>query len=248
VIDPTAMLEQLPAYIPAAVITICSCFLGFWMFGLVRALRRRGAADVAKPTLTVAGALLAWLAFQGLIAFRGFYLDLPQSPAKLLLLVGPPLAAVAILLLTPRTRILLDAVPLGLLTYMHAIRLPVELVLWELYRHDAIPRVMTFGGRNPDVFIGLTAPVVGYVCVTSPLVPPRVALIWHAIGLLFLANVSTLFFLSVPTPFQVLHGDHANIALLYFPFVWVPSFGVPTTFLAHVVAIRRLWGTPNNGA
>ena len=34
--------------------------------------------------------------------------------------------------------------------------------------------------------------------------------------------------------------DHPNIALFYFPFIWLPCFIVPTALFAHLVNIRKL--------
>ncbi|HVF96549.1 MAG TPA: hypothetical protein VM871_04480, partial [Flavisolibacter sp.] len=34
--------------------------------------------------------------------------------------------------------------------------------------------------------------------------------------------------------------DQPNIAVLYFPFIWLPSFIVPVVLLSHLVCIRQL--------
>jgi hypothetical protein len=35
--------------------------------------------------------------------------------------------------------------------------------------------------------------------------------------------------------------DQPNIAILYFPFVWLPSVVVPGVLLAHLVSLRKLF-------
>jgi hypothetical protein len=242
------MIAGLPQYIPIAVTLICSYFLALWLLTSHSSLHQLHRQDATRVTLTLGGVLVLWLAFQGLLAWQGFYSDAPNPYPRLFLAIGPPLTSIPILLILPSVNAVLNVVSLSLLTKMHLIRIPVELVLWSLFRSEKIPKLMTFAGANPDILVGLSAPVVGYLCFTKRVVPLKFALVWHLIGLACLSNVSLLFLLSVPSPYQLLHGDHPNRALLYFPFIWVLSFGVPTTFLAHLIAIKRLWRTPHTGA
>jgi len=46
--------------------------------------------------------------------------------------------------------------------------------------------------------------------------------------------------LSVPTPIQQFAFDQPNIAILYFPFTWLPCFIVPAVLLSHIVSIKKL--------
>jgi len=39
---------------------------------------------------------------------------------------------------------------------------------------------------------------------------------------------------------QLFAFDQPNIAILYFPFVWLPSFIVMTVLFSHLISIRRL--------
>ena len=48
-------------------------------------------------------------------------------------------------------------------TFLHTVRLPIEIILLELYLNKMIPQLMTFEGRNFDVVLGITAPIVGYL-------------------------------------------------------------------------------------
>ena len=65
-------------------------------------------------------------------------------------------------------------------------------------------------------------------------------LIWNLICSALLINVVATVALSVPSPFQQLAFEQPNIAILYFPFVWLPSVVVPIVLIAHVAAIGRL--------
>ena len=48
-------------------------------------------------------------------------------------------------------------------TFLHTLRLPIEIILFKLYLNKMIPQLMTFEGRNFDIVIGITAPIVGYL-------------------------------------------------------------------------------------
>ena len=53
-------------------------------------------------------------------------------------------------------------------------------------------------------------------------------------------QIVTTAILSAPFNFQKIGFDQPNIALFYFPFIWLPCFIVPTALLAHIVNIRKL--------
>jgi len=59
-----------------------------------------------------------------------------------------------------------------------------------------------------------------------------------------LLNIVTTALLAAPTPFQRFAFDQPNVAVLYFPFVWLPACVVPIALLAHLVAIWRLAAKP----
>jgi hypothetical protein len=46
--------------------------------------------------------------------------------------------------------------------------------------------------------------------------------------------------LSAPTPFQLFAFDQPNIAVLYFPFVWLPGVVVSLAYYSHFMSIRKL--------
>jgi hypothetical protein len=234
------MIEMLPPYVPAIILLVNATFFTFWMVSLPVALRRAGARRPGRVVAGVAVILLGWMALQATLALRGFYVEDAAASPRFLLGITPPLTAIGVLFAWRRSREVLDRMPLTSLTYIHSVRLFVELVVYALFLYGFTPRLMTFLGKNPDILIGLTAPIVGYLCFTRKSVSPRAALVWHVIGLSFLANVATLFVFSVPSPFRLLDADPPNVGFFYFPFIWAPTHGVPTVIFAHCMAIRQL--------
>ena len=46
--------------------------------------------------------------------------------------------------------------------------------------------------------------------------------------------------LSAPFAFQKFGFDQPNIAILYFPFIWLPCCIVPIVLFSHLVTIRQI--------
>jgi hypothetical protein len=99
---------------------------------------------------------------------------------------------------------------------------------------------MTFDGSNFDILAGLTAPLVYYQAFVRKKLTQRMLLLWNIACLGLLINIVLTAILAAPTPFQQTAFDQPNIAISYFPFIWLPSVVVPIVLIAHLVAIRRL--------
>lgn len=187
-------------------------------------------------------AMLSWLAIQGILSAGHVYSDnLQHFPPKLFLLgLLPAISLIIVLLATRKGRAFMDSLPLREITYLNTVRIIVELVLLGLFLNKAIPRLMTFEGGNFDIFSGLSAPLIAYFVFTKKSIKPVVLLIWNIVCLGLLLNVVTKALLAAPLPFQQLAFDQPNVAILIFPFTWLPTFIVPLVLFGHIVALRRL--------
>jgi hypothetical protein len=185
-------------------------------------------------------ATLAWLLLQAVIGLSGFYTVTTGGPPRFALLLLPPLVFILMLFVLPGGKRFVDGLDLRFLTLLHIVRIPVELTLYWLYMHRAVPRAMTFEGRNFDILCGLTAPLVWYFGFVKPRLGKRVLIGWNVVCLLLLANIAVTAVLAASPRFQQFGFEQRNIALFYFPFVWLPCCLVPAVLLAHLVAIRQL--------
>ena len=195
------------------------------------------AARRSKPVLA---GLVGWLLVQGVVGLSGFYTVSNTLPPRMALLLGPPLLGSGLLLATSGGRRWLAGLRLDVLTLLHVVRVPVELVLFGLYVHHAVPQLMTFEGRNWDVLAGLTAPLVWWLAFRQRQLGRGGLLLWNALSLASLANIVINALLSVPTPLQQFGFEQPNVAILHFPFVWLPGVVVPLVLLAHLAAIWQL--------
>jgi hypothetical protein len=183
---------------------------------------------------------LTWLALQTFIGISGFYTVKDTIPPRFLLLVLPPMLFIIGLFTTSKGRQFIDSIDIKTLTLLHSVRIPVEIILFWLFVNKTVPELMTFEGRNFDIISGLTAPIIFYFGFIRKQLDRKIILIWNFICLGLLINIVANAILSAPFPFQKFAFEQPNIAVLYFPFNWLPSCVVPLVLLSHLATIRQL--------
>lgn len=235
------MIDNLPIHISMlfGLTTAATLFLFCW------ALQNAHTAKTRTYVMPIGVGLLIWLAIQAVLSWKSLYSANTNSfpPSILMFGVLPPIFAIIILFATRKGRQFIDSLPLKNLTYINIVRIPVEIVLFWLFLHHAIPELMTFEGRNFDIFAGITAPLIAYFGWTNAKINRQTILIWNFICLGLLMNIVVNAMLSAPSPIQKFAFDQPNIAILYFPISWLPSFIVPIVLFGHLTAIRQLINT-----
>ena len=195
------------------------------------------AAHKSKLVLII---LLAWMTLQGLIGQTDYLKQTEAMPPHLALMVLPVIILILALFILPGGKRFIDSLDLKMLTILHIVRIPVELVLYWLFLHQVAPQIMTFEGRNLDIICGLTAPVVYYFYFIKKQMNSNFLILWNIICLGLLFNIVGIAILSAPFPFQQFGLEQPNIAVLYFPFSWLPTIVVPLVLLSHLASIRQL--------
>jgi hypothetical protein len=222
------MLTNLPAYVVA--IFLLTVALTFYLFVL----------SVRKKAL-VSMILLLWLLLTGILSFEGLFQNTTAIPPRLTLIMIPALVVIVLLLATKNGRSFTDDLDLKKITLLHIVRIPVEIILFLLASRKVIPELMTFAGRNFDIISGITVPVVYFVCFSNAQLKNRFFLLaWNFICLGLLLNIIINAVLSLPYPFQQFSFNQPNMAVLYFPFTWLPCFIVVIVLYCHLAAIRQL--------
>lgn len=185
--------------------------------------------------------LIVWLALQGVLTYCDFYHDTFSFPPRFALLLGPAILAIILLFVTKKGKNFIQNLNPVTLTYLHTIRIPVELTLFWLYGMKLVPELMTFEGRNFDIISGITAPFIAYFGYTKGKIGHIGLIVWNIICLGLLINIVTHAILSVPTNFQQFAFDQPNVAILTFPFSWLACCIVPLVFLSHLVCLSHLF-------
>jgi hypothetical protein len=219
-------MENLPLYI-----TIIFDFIT-----LVTVLLFFKATNYSRPVIFL---LVLWLVLQGLISLTGFYTVSNTIPPRFILLVLPPLVVIATLFFTLKGRMFIDSLDIKTLTLLHTIRIAIEIILFLVFLQKGIPGIMTFEGRNFDIISGLTAPFIYYFGFIKKQLNEKIIAAWNIVCLVLLINIVITAILSAPFAFQKLAFEQPNVAILYFPFVWLPCCIVPIVLFSHLVAIRR---------
>jgi hypothetical protein len=220
-------MENLPAYISII----------FIITTIITVLLLYKATHYSKAFIIIA---LFWLALQAVISLYGFYTITTTLPPRLTLLLIPPVLFILYLFIAKSGLKIILSLDAGTLTLLHVVRIPIELTLYTLYLHKVIPEVMTFEGRNFDILCGISAPFIYYFGYIKKVLNRKILLAWNIACILLLANIVITAILSAPFPFQQLAFEQPNVAVLYFPFIWLPGCIVPGVIFAHAVCIKQL--------
>lgn len=222
------MLTHLPASL--VIVFLLTTALTFFLF-----------MNAVKNKLTAAIVLSLWLLITGILSFMEVFQVTSTIPPRLILAIAPAIVFIVLLLVTKNGKRFTDNIDLKKVTLVHVVRIPVEIILYMLCTQKLIPELMTFAGRNFDILSGVTAPVMYFICFKNSQLKNRMLLlIWNFICLGLLLNIVINAVLSAPFPFQQFAFDQPNIAVLYFPFTWLPCFIVMIVLYSHLAAIRQL--------
>ena len=195
------------------------------------------ASRKSKITLSV---LLGWALAQSVIGYSGFYAITNTTPPRFILMILPPIILIISLFLTKAGKRFIDLLDLKWLTIIHIVRLPIEVVLYLLFLAKAVPQIMTFEGRNFDILMGISAPIIYYFSFVKQRISGRLLLLWNILGVILVSNVAITGILSTPVAFQHFAFDQPNIAVLHFPFNLLPSLEVPLVLFSHFASIRKI--------
>lgn len=230
-------MENLPSYISILFITTTVATLCFLFFGILSAQKRNSS----NKGITILSLLLFWLFITGLLSLSGFFQVYDEVPTRFSAVVIIPIITIVATLVYEPSRTYLKRIPITTITYIHLVRVPVEIIIWWLAAYHLMPELMTFEGINYDILVGVTAPFAAIFLVGLKRKRRKIAIVWNLIALLFLFNIVIHAVLSTPFSFQQLAFDQPNIAIFYFPFVWLPGFVVPAVLFAHLLSLIKLF-------
>lgn len=227
-------MENIPPYISGTFIAIVIASIGFIFYAVNHVAQ--GKRNFT-PVFLLSG-FLVWITFISILTLNDYFKDF--SSPRLFPFVGVPIVIMVFLLGYRRTRSFLNKMPITTLTYVHIIRVPVEMVLLWLGISGAISMELTFEGSNFDILSGITAPFVA-VFLIGKNKNKLGAIIWNLFALGLLINIvynaisQTPYFLDPTSTNEIV-----NIAVFHFPFVLLPTIVVPIVFFSHVVSLNQL--------
>jgi hypothetical protein len=237
-LNKKVMINNLPTYLTLTfgLTTVATLILFIWT------IRSSDSEMTRSKAIRTLIALIIWLIIQAVLTLNNIYnTDTNSFPPKIMLVgILPAILTIILLFVTSGGRKFIDSLPLKNLTYLNMVRIPVEIVLLWLFLNKAVPALMTFEGRNFDIFAGITAPFIAYFGFGKQKISRNAILIWNFICLGLLINIVVNALFSAPSPIQKFAFEQPNIAILNFPFSWLPTFIVPIVLFGHLTSIRQL--------
>lgn len=206
---------------------------------LARHVLRRAAHSSATPyAYRLFAAIAVWLAFTAMLARSGFLSQWDAKPPHFPIVPIVALAGVVLLHLSRPIRAAIAATPRHWPVAFQTFRIGVELAFWGLFLSGGAPVQVTFEGRNFDVLVGLTAPLIAFAIARFDL-RPRFVIMWNALGLAVLFNTIVTTISSLPGPLHLRWPGAAFTAFGEWPFVWIPAFLAPLAIFLHIFSIRQ---------
>ncbi len=153
-----------------------------------------------------------------------------------------PLAALATLILFASLtlrgagRAVLERIGADRIMLFQVWRILPETLIALLAHASLLPMAMTPAGRNFDIWVPLTAPVMYYL-VRSGRVSSRGIIAWNAAGIAVLGFTVFTGLTSAPFPFYRGTESVTTAVIAQFPISFLPLFMVPLAMLSHLAGI-----------
>lgn len=179
---------------------------------------------------------LLWIAIVMALSYIGFFTNTRSLPPRMLFVLLPSVLYVIYFY----RKLKPGALKQKYLVAIHAMRIPVELMLYRLYSEGRIPKIMTFEGWNFDILMGITALLLLlHSLIFKQQLQAIFFRIWNVAGLLFLSVIVITALVSAPSPIQLLAFEQPNIAILQFPYTLLPAVIVPLVLLSHLLCLKK---------
>ena len=220
------MIENLPIWIDLTFIVTCILTISLFHFSNGRQ---------KKLTLLI----IVWSIIQSILAYIGFYKNPGFIPPRFGLVIIPTIFLIIYGLLPKQQKWFFEKRETKISTFLHSVRLPVEIVLFGLFTNKMIPELMTFEGRNYDILMGITAPIIGWLFIKQK-VSKKILMVWNITGFILVLFILFNGILSAELAFQQFGFEQPNRAVNYFPFVLLPATIVPIVIWTHISDIIKL--------
>ncbi|HHZ64668.1 MAG TPA: hypothetical protein EYN51_04085 [Flavobacteriales bacterium] len=220
------MIGNLPVWIEILFILTCIGTIGLFYY------------SNSKPKVLILFIILLSIV-QSILAYNGFYQITDSIPPRFLFVILPSLLVIIYGLLPKQIAWVMNNRNTKISTFLHVVRLPVEIILLYLFLNKMIPQLMTFEGINYDILIGITAPIIGFLYLKIK-ISKTFLMYWNIIGLILVLFIMIIGTLSAELPFQQFAFEQPNRGLQYFPFILLPVLIVPLVIYAHITDIIKL--------
>ena len=185
--------------------------------------------------------LFLWFAYVFAIAKSGVLQTFELPPRFPIFLILPAFLFTGFFLYKNRNSPVIEAIPKSWLIYYQTFRIGIESLFIATVAAGMLHPEVTFEEYNYDIVFAATAPFVAYLVFNKKMLSEKFALMWNYLGLVVIASI--LFLFTTTIYFPSMWGSTESLAsmdIVTFPFVFVPSFLMPSAVFIHFVSIIQL--------
>jgi len=215
-------------------------FVGWLIKEIFAAISISGFEEVKKKTLRIRIliGLFVWVALVSTISILKILQNFSSFPPPMMIMLAISVVTILIITFSGTLKEILRHIPPHHLIRIQVFRVFVEILLWMLFLAELMPVQTTFEGRNFDIVVGLTAPLIAYFFKENK----KVMIVWNILGLGVLLNIVVVAILSLPLPFRYFMNEPSSAVVTYFPIVFLPALLVPLAYTLHFFSLRQLTG------
>lgn len=196
--------------------------------------KRRFAARLAAY-------MLVWVALALAISYTNILVPRTEQWFPLLgvLILGATVLGLLLVFKSPSVIAAIKAIPIGWLAAVQVYR-TIGIVFLLLQADRLLPAYFASSTGWGDIFVGVTAPIVGYLLWKDLQRYRYVGLLWCVIGVFDLLMVLYKAINSAPGPMQTTAFDLPTVIIGYFPLSLIPLLVVPISLILHGMLMVRL--------
>lgn len=181
-----------------------------------------------------------WILYVSILAGTDFLADFSLPPKVVMFVILPAFAIIGWFFTAKKNKALIAAFPIALTVYYQSFRVIVEILIWGLAKEGIGPDLVTFEGRNFDILVGLTAPVIGYLAYSRKVLSHKAVIVWNVLCLGLLANIVFIFMSLIVKP-QLWGYNEVPIGLDFprLPYIYIAAAFMPSAVFMHVFSIKK---------
>ena len=234
-------MADIPTWIISAtgLVTPASALIVWWIFHktLFSAKLPASASKRKKISISVLGALIAWLAAANLLGSAEIFRV--HSYLVPIVAFGIPYLGMKFISRSQIFSKVIDSLPNHWIIGIQIYRL-LGIIFIFLYLAGSMPAEFAIPAGVGDMIVGLSAPVVAYFILKKFQFAKKIAVLWNYVGIADLIIAMIMGPLTAPTLVQMLSFDAPNELIISYPLVTIPTFAVPFAFLLHLISLRIL--------
>ena len=214
------------------------------LLGLIRkAGKKIGLSKEAinKQSFSIAGALVIWGLYVGLLSRYGIFEDTSVPPKIPFVTFIPLMFLFYFLYRKLKGNQQLNAIPLPWFFGIQSFRIAVELIIVVAITEGILPESAGMDGYNLDVLVGISGLALGLHFVKKPPQSYFWLKVWNLWGIAMIFVVAAIIVTSYYQP-QLWNASKTLVHPNFFkyPHLLLPLFLAPTAIFLHFMTLRKL--------